>query len=553
VARCRTHAAVAAWIERLAGDRREEFIYLLAYHYEAAASLRHAEQAWRDDPDTCERVRRAAVQTLLEAGAAARRGLLAADPVGLADRALTLARGDRERLAAMELRARAFHSAVRGDEALAAYREALELALALGDRRAATNLRAHAALLCTRYMGGFSDDRWVPAARALVEDGLAETDQETDSFEFGALLLARSWGKSRWRDVEQRDVPGARRDVERALAIAENVGSNLLLAHALEGMTWLVLEDGFCEAEAMAGRLLRAAGQLSNRVEAHESVGVAAICLARAGRFERAREAAAEATRQAHRLSPHRALHAGAAATVALVPPGRFPELLDATERVRGLAEAEGERICATGLVALAGRALAVYEAGDEEEAERVVALLRRLAPSAGSFRTFGYPAAQILRPVIGPEATLGFIEETEWRGNAGETVVRLRALLSALVSCGDADEVRRTAAEGRALAGPACAPALGWIADLAEAGLMAREGHAERALAQADRAAVALDRHGERYTAARYLAELLPQLGAAAGSAELARQTAARLTDMGALASARLLDTAFARCPRTS
>jgi hypothetical protein len=252
--------------------------------------------------------------------------------------------------------------------------------------------------------------------------------------------------------------------------------------------------------------------------------------------------AAAEATRQAVRLSPHRALHAGASATVALAPPGRFAELLDATERVREHAESEGHRICATGLVALAGRALGVFEAGDEEEAERIVALLRRLAPTAGRFRTFGYPAAQILRPVLGAEFTMGFIEETEWRGNRGETVVRLRALLSVLVSGGDPDELRKPIAEARALAGPACAPALGCIADLAEAGLIGREGEPERALAQADRAATALDRLGEQYTAARYLAELLPGLKDAAGSAELAQRTAARLTDMGALASARLL-----------
>jgi len=540
-ARCRTHAAVGAWIERLAGDRREEFIYLLAYHYEAAASLRDAELAWRDDPETCERVRAAAVQALLEAGAAARRGLLSGDSIGLADRALALARGDRERLAALELRARAFHAAVRGDEALAAYLEALELARALGDRRGAARVRAHAALLCTRYMGAFSDDSWVPAARTLVDDGLAETGEEAENFERGALLLARSWGRSRWRDVVQRDVPGARRDVERALEIAERIGSNYLAAHALEGLTWLVLEEGYCEAEAMGDRLVRAASSLSNRVEAHESLGVAAICFARAGRFDRARLAAAETTRQAVRLSPHRALHAGAAEALALAPTGRLTELLEATGRVSELAEAEGQRICATGLVALAGRVLALFEAGEEGGAERALELLRRLAPSTGTFRTFGHPAAELLRPVLGPEQTLRFIEESEWRGDTGDTVNRLRATLPVLAVGGDLDELRRHVSEARALAGPACAPALGLVADLAEAGLWAREGRTEQATAQAETAADALDRHGERYTAARLLVELLPSLTGPA-AAELAQRTTARLTDMGALASARLL-----------
>jgi DNA-binding SARP family transcriptional activator/tetratricopeptide (TPR) repeat protein len=546
-ARCRTHAAVGAWIERLAGDRREEFIALLAHHYEAAASLRHAEQAWRDDPEAFERVRAAAVRALLDAGSAARRGLVSEDASGLADRALALVRDDRERLAALELRARAFHAAVRGDEALAAYLEALDLATALGDHRAVARLRAHAVLLCTRYMGAFSDDSWAPTARALVERGLAATPQDADSFELGALLLGRSWGRSRWRDTTQRDLPAARHDVERVLVIAERIGSNYLLAHALEGMTWLALEQGYCEAEAMGDRLQRAGDLLSNRTEGHESLGVAAICFARAGRFERARLAAAEATRQAVHLSPHRALHAGAAEVVALAPAGRFGELLGATERVVGLAEGEGDRVCATGLLALAGRVLALYEAEEEPQAERALALLRRLAPVAGAFRTFGHPAAELLRPVLGATATRRFIDEAEWRGEPGDAISRLRATLPVLALAGDAAELRGAIDEARALAGPACAPALAWIADMAEAALWAREGDIEHATAHAEAAAAALDRHGERYTAARLAAELLPSVGGPQ-AAGLGRRTAARLSSMGALASARLVTSSVPR-----
>jgi len=529
-ARGRTHEAVAAWIERLAGDRREEFIYLLAYHCEAAATL----------PQAREETRVAAVEALLEAGSAARRGLLSGDPIGLADRALALARGDRERLAGLELRARAFHAAVRGDEALAAYLEAIELARALGDPAATANLRAHAALLCTRYMGAFTDDSWMAPARRFVEEGLAETGEETESFEVGALLLARSWGRARWRDVPQRDRPGARRDVERALEISDRVDSNYLRAHALEGLTWLVLEEGFCEAEAMGDRLLGSGEVLSNRVEAHECLGVAAICFARAGRFDRARAAAAEATRQAPGLSPHRALHAGAAEVIALAPAGAFTDLLTATERITDLAEDEGERICGTGLVALAGRILAVFEAGEGDEAERAVELLRRLAPYAGRFRSYGHPAAELLRPVVGAEETRRLAYASEWVRDAGVTVMRLRALLPVL---DDAVELRAAVADARALAKSACTPPLGWIANVAEARLTAREGDPGAALRQAEDAAGALDRYGESYTGALLLAELLPELSGVPESADVARRTAARLTDMGALSSARRLE----------
>jgi hypothetical protein len=421
------------------------------------------------------------------------------------------------------------------------YLEALRLAESLGDRTAVARIRAHATLLCTRYMGAFSDNAWVPVARRLVEDGVAELGDDTESFEVGALLVGRSWGQSRWPDVVKRDVRDARRDIERAVEIAERVGSNFLLTHALEGLTWLALEEGYCEAEALAERLLKAGESLSNRVEAHESIGVAGICFARAGRFERARAAAAETSRQAAALSPHRALHAGAFEAIALVPAGHFEELLEKTERVTDLAEQEGARICATGMVALAGRALALFEAGHDDAAEHAIALLRRLAPSARSVRTYGHPTAEMLRPVLGAEAVRTWIAEAERRGDVGTEVNRLRALLPVLAQVGDEGELSAAMAEARALAAPACAPALTWLADLAEAALLARAGRHDEAAAQAETAAAGLEGNGERYTAARVLAELLPALSSPA-AAELAQRTTARLVDMGALASARLL-----------
>jgi DNA-binding SARP family transcriptional activator len=539
-ARCRTHAAVANWIERLAGDRRQEFIYLLAYHYEAAASPRDARQAWPGSPDERERVRVAAVQTLLEAGSAAHQGLMSGDPVRLAERALALAREDGERLTALYMRARAHHAAVRGDQAFAAYLEALELAEATGDSDMAAAVRAHATLLCTRYMGSFADTDWIPAARGVVEEGLAELGEETESFEVGALLVGRSWGKARWYDVEQRDVPGARTDIERAVEIAERVGSNLLLTHALEGLTWLVLEEGDCEAKAMAERLLRSGRALSNRIEAHESIGVASICFTRAGCFDRARELAAETTRQAATLSPHRVLHAAAFETLVRAPCGEFEALLEATDGVVEVAHQEGGRLCGTGMVALAGRALALFERGRDDEVAQTLDTLRRLAPSARYARTYGHPTGELLRPVVGYEAAERWIAESDRRGDLGTEAQRLRAQLPVIAQLGDDAELEAAIELGRELAAAACAHGLRSIADLAEAALWARTGRHAQAVARAEAAAAALDRYGESYTGARGLAELVPLIDSNAAGA-LAQRAAARLTEMGAEASARL------------
>ena len=69
-ARCRVHAAVAAWLEALAGDRRDEYLDVLAHHYEAAAGPADAALAW---PEDAPRARRAASGGGPRTGASRRR------------------------------------------------------------------------------------------------------------------------------------------------------------------------------------------------------------------------------------------------------------------------------------------------------------------------------------------------------------------------------------------------------------------------------------------------------------------------------------------------
>jgi DNA-binding SARP family transcriptional activator len=525
--RVRAHAVAARWIARLAGDRRDEFVELLAHHYEAAA------------PSGDEALRAEAVRALVAAGNAARRRLATTAALRFADRAEALATGDRERLTVLELRARARHAAVQGDEALATYLDAIAVARGLGDRDAVSRLRALATLLCVRYQGAFKRDTWHAQAADLVEEGLAEIGEDAVTFETGALLVGRSWGVAGWRGLELTDVPGAKRDALRAVEIAEAIGSELLHAVALEGLTWITFEEGHGEAAALGERHLHAAATLGDRLEAHESLTVAAICFVHAGRFGAARRAAADATREAAGLSPHRALHAAAAATMALARPGHLEELLDSTSTVLELAAVEGERICPTGLMAIAGRCLALHEAGDRRAAE-ALALLRRLAPTARPLGGWGYAVAEIVRPLVPPEETEARLARGVSRAGAGAQVHRLRVELPLAALEGDWDRLDPLLARARALAAPAGAPALAPIADWAEAVQLAAAGRTADALELALPAGSALEAHGERYTGARLLAELLARLGSAA-PAELALGTAARLEALGARASAEL------------
>ena len=329
--RCRIHAAVGEWLEQLAGDRRDEFIDLLAHHYEAASAPGDTALAWPEGSPEPEQLRKKAVAALIEAGQAARSRLSTDQALRFAERAQALAATDEERLAIFELEARTHHAAVRSDDALAAYTAGIDLARRIGDHETLSRLRAYAILLCVRYTGAFSGESWRAEALKLVEAAAAEGNGGAPTLARGALLLGKSWGVHRWLKRPRQDFATAKREAEQAIAIAETIESPELLAAALEGFTWLVSEQGFCEAEEMAERLLRASADPADRVEAHESKVTAVCCLAWAGRFDRAVAVAAKTTSEAATLSRHRALHSAMAQTNIL--PGAQRTILRARRR----------------------------------------------------------------------------------------------------------------------------------------------------------------------------------------------------------------------------
>jgi tetratricopeptide (TPR) repeat protein len=492
------HASVGDWIAGLTGDRREEFVELLAHHYERAVGP--------------EEMRAKAVAALIEAGHAARRRSATDDAVQFADRALALARHAVECLAALELKARALHAAVRADESLAAYQAALDLARG----EDADRLRAHATLLCSRYPGAFTRPGWRDWAVAQIEQGLAGDAERRDTFEVGALLIGRA-SMTRWFVLEGEELVKARRAAERAIEIAERIGSTHLLSHGLEALGWRDADHGFCEAGPTADRMLELVRRMPDRVEAAESLVIATVCLARSGRFEDSFAAGREAQAFARHLSPHRRMHAASAQTVCLLGTGRLDELAVATGEAPDLVEHEGSRTCAMGSLALAGHAVARFEALDTAAGERAAASVEAvgLHRSDSSFRFRGI---EILRPFVGLERTRARLDRGDPVRGLVDGVHELRALLQ-LVALEGGDVVPLAAK---------CAPPLRWIADWAEA---LSAGTLEGVVAATD----ALAAYGERYTAARLMVDALVRLPDPA----TAEATAARLREMSALASA--------------
>jgi class 3 adenylate cyclase len=534
--RARAHADVGRWIEQLAGDRRAEYVDLLAHHYEAAARPEDAELAWPTEAAVREDLRSKAIATLLEAGHAARTRFAIDQALGFGDRALALATSDAERLAGLELKAQAAHAIVRADEAWRYYLEALKVAEAIGDSGATGRLRANATLLWSRYGGALSAEGWKEEARDILKRGLEQTDEEEVTFERGALLAGRA--SALFWEVVPLGPEEARGDGERAVEIAEEIGSSTLLAYALDALAEWVEQKGFVDSERIAERAQAVGEAMEDRVEAHEMFVTAAISFAEAGNFEAAARTAAEAGRLAAQLGPHRGLHSGSAQTQAFLPAGRLSELLRGTERAGELVAEEGMQTCFHGLIALAGQALAAHEQKGRAAGAQVLEVYDATKPLTESFEQLH--TIEILRPLLGLEETRVRFESAKVHraDTVHARIYRLRLALQVSALAGAWSEFELLAAEARELAQTACAPALAWIAEWGEAVRLATASRSEEARAKAMAAAASLESFGERYTAARLLADFAQVLDGDA-EAELVEDAARRLEAVGALTSA--------------
>ncbi|HEU0245857.1 MAG TPA: adenylate/guanylate cyclase domain-containing protein [Gaiellaceae bacterium] len=536
--RAKAHAEVGGWIEELAGDRREEYVELIAHHYESAARPEDAELAWPTDSARRDEFRGRAVVALVDAGRAATAKFAIDQALGFGDRALALARTDAERLAALELKAMAAHAAVRADEAWSYYLEALVTAERLSDIGATQRLRAHATLLWTRYRGALTGEEWKAKAIAILRQGLEETGVGRASFELGAFLAGRA--AFRFWNMAPHSKEDARRDAERAVTIAEEIGSQTLLSYALDGLSTEITQDGFCESAELAGRALAVGRSMEDRGEAHELLVTAAIAFADAGRFDEAAAAGAEAASLAARLGPHRGLHAGSAQTNALLPPGRLGELRQATAKAPDLVAQEGMHTCFHGLAALAGQAISASEAGDAGAAKRALEVYETTAVSGVGIH--GYRTIEMLRPLIGASEARRRVDQLEVgevvRASVQGEVYRLRVELQLNALERHWGRLRELAERARSLAPSACAPYLEWIADWGQAVELAESGRTREAVAQARTATSALEAYGERYLAERLLVDLLPFLEAGIAS-QLADDLVRRLEAMGARGSA--------------
>ncbi|MBM2614409.1 AAA family ATPase [Actinoplanes sp. LDG1-06] len=310
------HAETAAWLEEVSRERIGEVIELVAVHYAAAA----------EGPDSSDWVRGKAFRSLIAAGAGARRRFAVGRALDLHRRALRHAEGAAERAEAIEAVGDDHETAYAGDEAIAAWREAIT-ALPKDDRRARLCLKT-AQMVVARW-GGFRTPADPALGDRVVDEGLAAV---IDPSVKAQLLALRALCGGRWAWTGRLDpVPVARRRraADDAKALADGIGSAPLRGLALLGVAAVhFLEERYEDAVAAVLEevaLVEQDGRDRDRALGHL---IAALVIgAVRGDYVVALEHARRSYEWARSLSPHDRLHGTATVMTCLEQLGRYDEI----------------------------------------------------------------------------------------------------------------------------------------------------------------------------------------------------------------------------------
>jgi DNA-binding SARP family transcriptional activator len=501
--RAPAHAEVGAWLEELAGDRRDEFAELLAYHFGAAAAEETAELAWAE-PAQRRQVRAKAFHHLLLAGTAARRRFAVARAVELHEQAGALAASERERRRVLEELGDDQSSAYHGEEAMSWWVRAL--ASARADRSGG----ADRARLCRKLAwvmantpGAFRTSPDPALVDQFVSEGL---DAAEDEVSRAWLLLARGISARLWRGSEpfgqgrQRDpVPIAERitDVERALAAGEAAGLPELVSAATSALRVLYGVAGrYQEVLAMSRRSLDGLAGVGSRLEQADIARTASVlAITISARFEEGLDLA----RRSHALSvdasPHQRMHATWPVMAALYHLGRWSELLPTVDEHVAAFDQDPAIICqfvrdgpVIGATVLAHR-------GELERARRLAAMVGEPMHDLDSASAWqAHFATAIGDPETARRLSVDKALDPQLYGPQ-----HALALLEALVALKDWPAVgeflplARARVAGNALLAPACDRAEGLAH--AQAGRPAQAvGALRRALARFERLGVPLE-----------------------------------------------------------
>lgn len=337
------HAEVGAWIERLAGERLDEMGELVAYHYRSAVAGADADLAWDANPKGREEIRRRAFESLVAAGAAARRRFAVAKALELHGQALDLAESDGERAVAFEELGDDHDSFYHGDEAIDAYQRAADAARA-GRPESLPSITTKAVLMAQR-VGAFQVQPPAEELEALVNDGLVIAVDEPMR---ARLLAARASMTRVFPQAAGSGAPADRiRSAEEAWLMADRLGLPdvaYLASDALVGLHWL--NEDFSAYHEVAQRQLALVDTLTSERQRADVLFGSAAAQAELGDFTGSLATALRGLEIARRLSPHEMMHLSFGAMNAAFYLGDWATVLELLPAHLEAERAEADVLC---------------------------------------------------------------------------------------------------------------------------------------------------------------------------------------------------------------
>ncbi len=289
--RPKAHALVASWIEETTGDRRGEFVGLLAHHYWEAYRGARLDRSY--DSDELERLRERAFQLLVEGSTAALRGAAYRGARSLAESALEVAATPEERAAAFEALGHGFKHAGFGDGAWSAFTGGAD-ALIESD----SSERAFTARLCglaletvCRWTGTIGELPDEATAVGYLDAGLARLGDDDGEARVRLMTAESFWAHAFPQTALAYGDPSVAYETGlAAAAMAERLGRLDLAVVALDAVQHnLQRQLRYDDAEAAARHRLEVARSAGDLAELGDSYAVAAWNTLYLGSFADAR------------------------------------------------------------------------------------------------------------------------------------------------------------------------------------------------------------------------------------------------------------------------
>ena len=516
--RPRAHVRVAGWIERTSGDRRGEFVGLLAHHlleaYRGTLLDRSA------DPEELERLRLAAQELLIDAGRSARRGGAHLGARALAQSALDIAVSPAERARALELLGDAYRDAALGDEAYRSYTEAVDTLLEAGSEHAESVARLCGLALeqVCRWAGTMADLRPEAEAARYLDEGLRRLGAgDSESRVRLQTVEAFWWHSYRATDAHGRDPEYARALAAGAAAAAERMQRPDLVLLALDAVQHnLQRQMRFGEAFEVALHRLEIARTAGDLGELGDSFAVAAWAGIYVGDFARAWTIGHEGYELMASNAPLLAAHCLAWTALASYRLGEWDRLLAESELLQARLGERGETPTSGFAASLPAVAYVHEVRGDRPAADRVLEIVDAIERRRGiaSYALF----AEVVRTLV----VRGELAAARRRLEAGRTVdpglepLNFLAEAELLIAEGRLDEAPALAARMRRVGAESGARYLHPAALRLDGLATATDGDLDAAVSALDAAAAGFDELGMRIDAATARLDAASSLSAA-------------------------------------